>query len=357
MNWIRLQSEYFRHRKTLRIVRKLGELAALYPLKLWTWAVEQSPDGSLRDIDAEELTVICGHKGDAAELWAAMLDCGFLQTYEGETFIRSWEEHQGKLIERAERNAERMRAARSRNVPDTSSATDVTNDTNERNETDETKPTDFDTLWSVWARKVAKGAARKAFNATRKAQPPLPDLLATVAKLQASHEWTREGRKYQPYLATWLNREGWCDELTGTAAPERGAVDIVSLQAGGKIETRQEISTATRLANLAASLPDGLANVAGWRIRILRLRNLAPEKAESELAKVDVELLAELRSKLPNVQELEIDRKVNAARSRFASRISAEELEETCERLRASLIREHFGIPVLSLFSEEAIAA
>lgn len=119
MNWIRLQSEYFRHRKTLRIVRKLGELAALYPLKLWTWAVEQSPDGSLRDIDAEELTVICGHKGDAAELWAAMLDCGFLQTYEGETFIRSWKEHQGKLIERAERNAERMRAARSRNVPDT----------------------------------------------------------------------------------------------------------------------------------------------------------------------------------------------------------------------------------------------
>lgn len=160
MNWIRLQSEYFRHRKTLRIVRKLGELAALYPLKLWTWAVEQSPDGSLRDIDAEELAVICGHKGDAGELWAAMLDCGFLQTYEGETFIRSWKEHQGKLIERAERNAERMRAARSRNVPDTSSATDVTNDTNERNETDVTKPAQefppaldteaFRAAWELW---------------------------------------------------------------------------------------------------------------------------------------------------------------------------------------------------------------
>jgi len=165
LNWIRLQSEYFRHRKTLRLVRRLGEVAALYPIRLWTWAVEQSLDGSLRDIDAEELAMICGFQGEAETLWAAMVDCGFVELEDGRATIRSWDEHQGKLIDRAERNAGRMRAARSRNVPDTSSATDVTNERNERNErnvTDETKaeagpdfPAALDTdafraAWELW---------------------------------------------------------------------------------------------------------------------------------------------------------------------------------------------------------------
>ena len=113
MEWIRLDSSYPRHRKVLRLVRNLGPLAELYPIRLWLWALEQSPDGSLRDIDAEEMALIVGHKGDADKLWSAMSTCGFIeQDGEQSWRLRSWHEHQGILIERAERNAERMRRAR-----------------------------------------------------------------------------------------------------------------------------------------------------------------------------------------------------------------------------------------------------
>lgn len=177
MNWIRLQSEYFRHRKTLRLVRRLGEVAALYPIKLWTWAVEQSPSGSLHDIDAEELAMICGFSGDHTALWSAMVECGFIETVNDRPSIRSWDEHQGMLAARAERNAERMRRARTSHK---SAECEATDETDERNETDgrteaeipaaEPLPANLDTpafraAWSDWhayrrERKLGKWAAR-----------------------------------------------------------------------------------------------------------------------------------------------------------------------------------------------------
>lgn len=232
LNWIRLQSEYFRHRKTLRLVRRLGEVAALYPIRLWTWAVEQSIGGSLRDIDPEELAMICGFSGDPAELWSTMTECGFIESEAGESRIRSWDEHQGMLAARAERNAERMRGARAKHkdAPD------------ERDETDEeppaeSGPSDFDRFWSAYARKLSKGAARKAFDVAHKAGklPPIDDLLAKLAALQASQQWTRDGRQYQPYPATWLNREGWHDEVEGIAGdtcPDCSGLGFINVPKG-----------------------------------------------------------------------------------------------------------------------------
>lgn len=114
MNWIRLSSEYPRHRKVLRLVCKLGELAELYPIRLWLWAVEHSLHGHLKDIEPAELARIVGHAGDAQELWEAMLSCGFLERDGDGLRIRSWHEHQGILIDRSRRNTERMRAVRER---------------------------------------------------------------------------------------------------------------------------------------------------------------------------------------------------------------------------------------------------
>jgi hypothetical protein len=176
LNWIRLQSEYFRHRKTLRLVRRLGEVAALYPIRLWTWAVEQSIDGSLQDIDAEELAMICGFAGDAGVLWSAMTDCGFIELEDGRASIRSWDKHQGKLIDRAERNRVRTRAARTQHEARTCLATDVTNERNETDETNDPPPAPeplplvldtpaFREAWSDWQayrreRKLGKWAPR-----------------------------------------------------------------------------------------------------------------------------------------------------------------------------------------------------
>lgn len=123
MDWIRVSCEYPRHRKTLRLVRWLGEVAITYPIRLWLWAGEQSPDGSLRDLEAEELAMICGHSGDAQELLEAMLETGFVERRDDALWIRSWQEHNGVLFERQQRNSERMREARAQHVHSTSDAT------------------------------------------------------------------------------------------------------------------------------------------------------------------------------------------------------------------------------------------
>jgi len=215
MNWIRLSSEFPRHRKTLRLVRRLGKVARTYPVMLWLWAVEQSADGSLRDIDPDELAAICDHEGDSKELWRAMAECGFIEKTGDGWQIRSWDEHQGKLIERNQRNAERMRRARAANVPRTCSATDETNETNERDEQAASAEAEFDSLWAVCTKKVAKGAAKRTYLRLRKAgkMPPLADVTAKLVALQGSDSWSKDGRAYQPHLATWLNREGWLDEI------------------------------------------------------------------------------------------------------------------------------------------------
>jgi len=123
MPWIRLQAEYPRHRKTLRLVKLLGRIAELYPLHLWLWAVEQSPHGSLKDVDAEELALIVGHEGNADELWKAMAQAGFIEKTRGGWSIRSWDDHNGVLRERLDRNAASKRQARERRAGD-GSATD-----------------------------------------------------------------------------------------------------------------------------------------------------------------------------------------------------------------------------------------
>lgn len=125
MSWIRLDSEYPRHRKTLRLVRKLGQAAELYPIRLWLWAARQSPMGSLRDIDAEEVAMIVGHPGSPEELLEALLACGFVEEVSGERRLTSWYEHNGILADRRERNAKRMKRARAQHVLNTCGATYV----------------------------------------------------------------------------------------------------------------------------------------------------------------------------------------------------------------------------------------
>jgi len=114
MSWVRVECDYPRHLKTLRLVRRLGPIAELYPLRLMLWAGEQRPDGSLAGVDDEEIAHIAGYAGDdPGELVRHLRECGFVETdRDGSRRLRSWYEHNGILADRRERNAERMRRQR-----------------------------------------------------------------------------------------------------------------------------------------------------------------------------------------------------------------------------------------------------
>jgi hypothetical protein len=69
---------------------------------------------------------------------------------------------------------------------------------------------DFDTFWKAYPRKIGKGAALASW---KKQKPPLEKALATVVAFSKCEQWKREGGKYIPHPATWINQGRWDDVL------------------------------------------------------------------------------------------------------------------------------------------------
>jgi hypothetical protein len=78
----------------------------------------------------------------------------------------------------------------------------------------------FERLWKVCAKKVSKGQAERTFEKLYKAGilPPTDDLITHLEARQRAEDWTKEGRRYQLHLSTWLNAKGWLDEPPATTS-------------------------------------------------------------------------------------------------------------------------------------------
>lgn len=68
---------------------------------------------------------------------------------------------------------------------------------------------DFDLFWAAYPKKKAKGDAQKAF---KKVKAPIGVILSAVEKQKQSEQWRRDGGRFIPYPATWLNGQRWEDE-------------------------------------------------------------------------------------------------------------------------------------------------
>lgn len=73
----------------------------------------------------------------------------------------------------------------------------------------------FDTFWKTYPKKVAKDAAYKAFAKRKPDGKLLKEILQAVELQKASEMWAKDGGKYIPNPATWLNQGRWMDELEG----------------------------------------------------------------------------------------------------------------------------------------------
>lgn len=73
---------------------------------------------------------------------------------------------------------------------------------------------EFDQFWQAYPKKVGKQAARKAFH---RAKAPVETLLRAIARQKRSDQWSRDGGRFIPNPATWLNQGRWEDELPKAA--------------------------------------------------------------------------------------------------------------------------------------------
>lgn len=71
----------------------------------------------------------------------------------------------------------------------------------------------FDEFWKIYPKKIGKGYARKIFLKFKPSQELLNKMVEKVTILKETEQWSKNNGQFIPHPATWLNREGWDDEI------------------------------------------------------------------------------------------------------------------------------------------------
>lgn len=115
--WIELHDTMPGHWKTEGLAKELEinqAHAAGILCCLWTWALNNAPDGDLTRLSEEKLAREC-YWTLGRPLLPALKACGFV---DGDDKIHDWSDYTGRLMEKREANARRMRLARARQRQD-----------------------------------------------------------------------------------------------------------------------------------------------------------------------------------------------------------------------------------------------
>ena len=89
--------------------------------------------------------------------------------------------------------------------------------------------TDFDRFWTAYPRKIAKGDARKAWQALAPDAALVDRILDALVWQTRQPDWLRDGGTWIPYPATYLRSERWEDEPV--TLPQVGERTLRSLKA------------------------------------------------------------------------------------------------------------------------------
>lgn len=140
------------------------------------------------------------------------------------------------------------------------------------------------------------------------------------------------------------------------AAVQAAWEEVSALSAGSRKERLEPLAVEPRLERLAAAIGTAVPEAGRFREAIAAVAGLAggvPE-VESALAALDRELLETLARALPHAAAAELAAEQERALDALRVRLPEAELEEARLHLRSRLLRQRFGVPVLSLFAPEA---
>lgn len=70
---------------------------------------------------------------------------------------------------------------------------------------------DFEIFWAAYPKKTSKPAATKAWAKLKPGEETVKAMLAAIEAAKRSTDWQKDGGKYVPYPATWLNNRRWED--------------------------------------------------------------------------------------------------------------------------------------------------
>ena len=117
MAWIELHQSLTTHKKTRRLARKLGlgvpegiPQTIGHLCLFWLWCVDGTEDGSLADLDAQDIADAAGWTGEAETFLDARIEAEFIEKKaDGRLEIHDWNDYIGKLIKSREESREKER--------------------------------------------------------------------------------------------------------------------------------------------------------------------------------------------------------------------------------------------------------
>ena len=192
-------------------------------------------------------------------------------------------------------------------------------------------------------------------------------LLLSPADWQVARRWHRQGislevvrRALDQVFARRRERgaKGRISSLRYCApAIEAAWVEHAELAAPGSRVEPEALDAAARLAALAAALPAGLARVEELRARLAALAGsqLDLQAVEERLAELDRAALDAALAELSAPEVAALDATVEKAILALGGRLPAAEIERARERLARQVLRARLRLPMLSLFSPEAL--
>ena len=199
---------------------------------IWSWADSQSQDGHIKRVTEKWLDRFVHCDGFSKSLESAKW---LVISSEGIEFP-NFGKHNGESAKKRAEAAERQRL--SRELKDKKGVTDMSHKTCDESVTREEKrreenkdqkqdqkplspdkPDDgmFSKFWSVYPNKKAKGSAEKAWIKIKPDQPLFERIIQAVMKQRASEDWVKDGGKFIPHPASWLNAKRWDDEIKASA--------------------------------------------------------------------------------------------------------------------------------------------
>lgn len=260
MAWIESNQELGRHPKSKRAARilNISVPAIIGHLHfLWWWCLEYAQDGDLSDYDVQDIADAANWEGDPEEFVQALLDCGpgdslgFLERDEyGHLHVHDWMDYAGRLIEKRQANAKRMKNARKKNVQQTCderAGATVPNRTvpnrtvpynnNNNAREDDTKSSKLESdETTADGIQCAVTDSGKTVSELAQTVPSLDDIVletdgmlpvpvGTQAVIWAENNW---GRMVSPKEANDII--AWCDEFSTRGSPDSDALVIEGLK-------------------------------------------------------------------------------------------------------------------------------
>lgn len=219
---------------------------------LWHFTARYAPRGDVGKFSDDVIANAIEWKNDPKTLIEALIKCGWLEHSDKHRIVvHDWSHHaddgvnkylkrcKDRFFDGSKPYDKGKTAARKRRASVTPSACPPEPLPLPSPEPSPSPPTPssgarkrFDTFWTEYPRKDSKQVAVKSFEKLNPSDELFGRIIAHVRTMKASEQWTRDGGRFIPMPATYLNQKRWEDEgvAPGAVAASDGLSAFVEKQ-------------------------------------------------------------------------------------------------------------------------------